>query len=73
MSYIDRALLFSPLDYVAVTCLIAGWLWIGWRMVRPIESLRDQVVARAGGHASTSPVHLPRKDEHTALENALIM
>ena len=35
MSYIDRALLFSPLDYVAVTCLIAGWLWIGWRIENP--------------------------------------
>lgn len=35
MTWIDRALLFSPLDYVAVTCLIAGWLWIGWRIENP--------------------------------------
>lgn len=35
MTWIDRALLFSPLDYVAVICLIAGWLWIGWRIEHP--------------------------------------
>ncbi|SLN13071.1 hypothetical protein TRL7639_00159 [Falsiruegeria litorea R37] len=38
MTWIDRALLFSPLDYVAVTCLIAGWLWIGWRIENPTPS-----------------------------------
>lgn len=35
MTWIDRALLFSRLNYVAVSCLIAGWLWIGWRIENP--------------------------------------
>ena len=60
--YEDRFQLAALTSVVlAVGVLLA--LWIGWRMVRPIESLRDQVVARAGGHASTEPVHLPRRDE----------
>ncbi len=60
--YEDRFQLAALTSVVlAVGILLA--LWIGWRMVRPIESLRDQVVARAGGSASTEPVHLPRKDE----------
>ncbi len=28
----DRTLLFSPLDYAAVFCLLVAWLWIGWRI-----------------------------------------
>jgi two-component system sensor histidine kinase ChvG len=60
--YEDRFQLAALTSVVlAVGILLA--LWIGWRMVRPIESLRDQVVARAGGQASTQPVHLPRNDE----------
>lgn len=60
--YEDRFQLAALTSVVlAVGILLA--LWIGWRMVRPIESLRDQVVARAGGQASTEPVHLPRQDE----------
>lgn len=38
-------------------------LWIGFRMVRPIESLRDQVVARVRDGVSTEPVVLARGDE----------
>ncbi len=32
MTWIDRTLLFSPLDYAAIFCLLAAWLWIGWRI-----------------------------------------
>ncbi len=32
MTWIDRTLLFSPLDYAAVLCLLVAWLWIGWRI-----------------------------------------
>lgn len=35
MTWIDRALLFSPLDYAAVILLVAAWLWIGWRIDKP--------------------------------------
>jgi uncharacterized membrane protein len=28
----DRTLLFSPLDYAAVFCLLVAWPWIGWRI-----------------------------------------
>jgi two-component system sensor histidine kinase ChvG len=45
-------------------------LWIGFRMVRPIESLRDQVVARVRDGVSTEPVALDRPDEVGELADA---
>ncbi|KUJ77987.1 hypothetical protein AVO45_08430 [Ruegeria marisrubri] len=35
MTWIDRALLFSPLDYAAIGFLLVSWLWIGWRIENP--------------------------------------
>lgn len=35
MTWIDRALLFSMLDYAAVLLLIGTWQWIGWRIEHP--------------------------------------
>jgi len=41
--------------------LLLAW-WLGARAVRPIEQLREQVLARAAG-ASAGAVNLPRRDE----------
>ena len=60
--YEDRFQL-AALTSMVLSAGILLALWVGWRMVRPIESLRDQVVARAGGDASTAPVVLERSDE----------
>ncbi|UAB89040.1 DUF599 domain-containing protein [Ruegeria sp. SCSIO 43209] len=35
MTWIDRTLLFSSLDYAAVLLLFATWLGIGWRIENP--------------------------------------
>ncbi|SLN62011.1 DUF599 domain-containing protein [Ruegeria meonggei] len=35
MTWIDRALLFSTLDYAAVVLLLCAWQWIGWRIEHP--------------------------------------
>ncbi|WP_170334602.1 DUF599 domain-containing protein [Ruegeria arenilitoris] len=35
MTWIDRALLFSTLDYAAVLLLLGAWQWIGWRIEHP--------------------------------------
>lgn len=35
MIWIDRLAAFSPLDLAALACLLAGWLWIGWRIENP--------------------------------------
>ncbi|WP_170474302.1 DUF599 domain-containing protein [Ruegeria arenilitoris] len=35
MTWIDRAILFSPLDYAAILFLLGAWLWIGWRIEHP--------------------------------------
>ncbi|WP_170431103.1 DUF599 domain-containing protein [Ruegeria arenilitoris] len=35
MTWIDRALLFSSLDYTAVLLLVGAWQWIGWRIEHP--------------------------------------
>jgi two-component system sensor histidine kinase ChvG len=45
--------------------LFAGLLgaWLGWRMVRPVERLRRQVLDRTRPRVSTQPVVLDREDE----------
>lgn len=60
--YEDRFQL-AALTSLVLAAGIALALWVGWRMVRPIESLRDQVVERAEGRARATPVRLPRNDE----------
>ncbi|MFT4621530.1 MAG: signal transduction histidine kinase [Myxococcota bacterium] len=55
-----------PLTAVMLVVLGVGVLlslWLGWRMVGPIEHLRDQVVERTRGRVSTKPVVLDRADE----------
>ncbi len=41
--------------------LVGGWL--AWRLVRPIDSLRQQVLARTSPSVRTDPVELDRDDE----------
>ncbi|MFA3920627.1 DUF599 domain-containing protein [Ruegeria hyattellae] len=48
MSWIDRASLFAPLDYGAVALLVAGWLWIGWRIEKS-DSKRPSVSCLMAG------------------------
>jgi len=60
--YEDRFQL-GALTSLVLSAGIALALWVGWRMVRPIESLRDQVVERAAGRARGRPVRLERNDE----------
>ncbi|MDP7297268.1 MAG: SDR family oxidoreductase, partial [Gammaproteobacteria bacterium] len=35
MIWIDRIALFSTLDFAALTLIVAGWIWIGWRIENP--------------------------------------
>lgn len=35
MIWIDRIALFSPFDFAALTLIVAGWIWIGWRIENP--------------------------------------
>ena len=35
MIWIDRLALFSSFDFVALTLLVGGWIWIGWRIENP--------------------------------------
>ncbi|WP_390911953.1 DUF599 family protein [Pseudosulfitobacter sp. SM2401] len=37
MTWTDRIAFFAPLDFAAVTLLIAGWLLIGWWIDRPSQ------------------------------------
>ncbi len=38
MTWIDRALMFSTLDYAAVLLLLAAWQGIGWKIEHPSPS-----------------------------------
>ena len=67
--YADR----YPLTAVMLVVLGIGVLlslWLGWRLVGPIEHLRDQVVDRTRGRVSTEPVVLDRADELGDLASA---
>ncbi len=35
MNWIDRITLFSELDFIALALIVAGWIWIGWRIENP--------------------------------------
>ncbi|NVO56788.1 DUF599 domain-containing protein [Rhodobacteraceae bacterium B1Z28] len=43
MTWIDRALMFSTLDYAAILLLLGTWQWIGWRIEH--SSLNKQSVS----------------------------
>ena len=47
--------------FVALPGVLLGW-WLGWRMVRPVELLRDQVIERRA-RGTLEPVQLDRDDE----------
>ena len=56
--------------FVVLAFGILAAIWLGWRMVAPLEFLRDQVVARTEGKVSTEPIFLDRTDEIGDLANA---
>ncbi len=47
---------------VVPVAIIVGW-WLGWRMVRPIENLREQVLSRTIDAGSQAELDLRRSDE----------
>lgn len=49
---------------------VLGGLWLGWRIVAPVENLRRQVLARTTGPLSTKPLEVRRKDEFGDLGRA---
>lgn len=55
---------------VLPVAMVVGW-WLGWRMVRPVEQLRDAALARALDASPTSGFDLGRTDEFGALAIAL--
>lgn len=63
---------YQLLKLTLLVLLMAGLLgwWLGWRMVRPIEALRDQVLLRTAGPPSTLPITLRRRDEFADLARA---
>ncbi len=38
MIWIDRLNSFSLWDFIALTCFVLGWLWIGWRIENPSKT-----------------------------------
>ncbi|MEN0066264.1 MAG: HAMP domain-containing sensor histidine kinase [Myxococcota bacterium] len=56
------------LTVLGIGVIVAGWL--SWRMVGPIEQLRDQVMARTEGTVSTEPIQVGQDDEFGQLARA---
>ena len=69
-SLYEQRFQLTALTLLVLVVGISLSLWLGWRMVGPIEQLRDQVVARTRGRLSTEPVVLERKDELGELADA---
>ncbi len=69
-SLYEQRFQLTALTLVVLVVGVLLALWIGWRMVGPIEQLRDQVVARTRGPVSTEPVRLERSDELGELATA---
>ncbi|MCB9741051.1 MAG: HAMP domain-containing histidine kinase [Alphaproteobacteria bacterium] len=60
-----RGMRYQVARLTLISLLIAFGVgaWLGWRIVRPIELLRDQVLSRAATRGSIEPVVLDRDDE----------
>jgi signal transduction histidine kinase len=69
-SLYEQRFQLTALTLLVLVIGISVALVLGWRMVVPIEQLRDQVVARTQGRVSTEPVVLDRPDELGELANA---
>lgn len=67
--YADRYQMLQLTLYVLVMAVL-GTLWLGTRWVRPMESLRDQALARTRGRVSTEPLVVDRRDEYGELADA---
>lgn len=61
-AFYDPRYQLGRLTLFAAAVGIGMGAWLGWRLVRPVESLRNQVLARVG-RADASPVELARDDE----------
>ncbi|AXT27608.1 DUF599 domain-containing protein [Ruegeria sp. AD91A] len=48
MTWIERAALFSPLDYSAMAILLGAWLWIGWKIEHPSPRKRSVALMMDG-------------------------
>ncbi len=70
-----RSLYDERFQLTAVTLAVLGFglivgLWLSWRMVAPIERLRDQVIERTEGAVATEPIEVAGDDEIGQLARA---
>lgn len=67
----SRSYALPRLALIVLPCAAAlGW-WLGWRMVRPIERLREQALAQVETLVPGADLELPRSDEFGELAAAL--
>ena len=66
----SRSYALPRLALIVLPCAAAlGW-WLGWRMVRPIERLREQALAQVETLVPGADLQLPRSDEFGELAAA---
>jgi len=58
----DRGPLTAMLSVALLFAIVAA-MWLGWRVVAPLEFLRNEVVSRTEGIVSTEPIPIHRNDE----------
>ena len=68
-AWFARLSVYAPLWVLLFAIL--GTIWLGTIWIRPLESLRDQALARTAGTLSTEPLEVDRDDEITVTDNTL--
>ena len=60
--YASRRQLLKLTGFVLVLAIVL-WVWMGRQMVRPVEALRDELLARARAAAPRADLRVARRDE----------
>lgn len=63
--YESRYQLLKLALQVSIIAVLMG-VWLGWRIIRPVNHLREQVVERTIAPVSTEPVDVPPKRDEVA-------
>ncbi|MCA9566759.1 MAG: HAMP domain-containing histidine kinase [Myxococcales bacterium] len=67
--YADRFQMLQLTLYMLAFAVVIT-VWLGARWIRPLESLRDEALARTQGRVSTAPLEVTSKDELGELAHA---
>ena len=69
-SLYDERFMVTRLTFLVLFFAIALGLWLGWRIGRPLQNLREAVIERTSPTVSTTPIEVEGEDEFAELAEA---